>query len=225
MRKAAIFQMTHSDAIWIMCNVRKIIQSIRTVWKVNESPPVIGPVMHGKTVRVYYDPIQLIKSRPIINDKSKRQAISHFLNCHYQLKATKDDTLIDKLIQQQYKYQSIISRNEIIEELSYCIKHSPPEFQLCWSSVFEYDDIEKWYALTVPEYIYRSKSDKEDPNKKPELIQIPFVKNGWTQYLSILQLCNITFEQQPCIIPPFTSCLAITSYFESIFMLSSSIYI
>ena len=208
-----------------MKNVREIIKSIRNVWNVNLSPPVVGNasgIYDDKKEEIQapkYDPYRLIDRTPHKLFKNKRyyEIVVHVVRKHCQLKSTRDPALITDLIKQKFKYQHILDVEIIKDELRFCVKNSPKEFQLAWSSILDVD-INLWYGVRHSEYVYRTHEDKSDPQKRPELTEIPYFKYGITQYIQLLSFLNLKFCDHPAIICPFTSCISLASYFDSIFV-------
>ena len=209
--------MQHADALWIMKNVREIIKAIRNTFNINKVPPVCGNASGIQVPK--YAPYDLIDKTPrkLFQDKKYYNVMKHVVRTHYKLKATRDKKLISALIKDKYKYVNILSMQQIREELTFCVQHSPNEFQLVWSSIFEVD-IDDWYQINHLEYIYLTHDDKQNESEIPEKIDIPYFKNGISQYIQLLSFLRLQFCDYPAVISPFSSCISLASYFDSIFV-------
>ena len=223
-RKAKCFNMQHADALWIMKNVRNIIKAIRNPFDINKSPPVVGHASGIYTGQIQtkspkYDPYTLIDNTPkqLFQNKEYFAIMKHVVRTHCQLKSTRDKKLISELIKEKYKYSNVISVDAIREELIYCVQNSAPQFQLLWTSIFDVD-IDLWRNVRYTEYVYSTHDDKKDPSQIPEEIQVPYFKYGITQYIQLLSLLRLQFSDYPAFISPFSSCISLASYFDSIFV-------
>ena len=214
-RKEKCFNWQHADCLWIMKNVRAIISGIRTHYDINSAPPVVDGINK-------YHPYDLIQKCPynLTGNQQLFEDLQELLDIQYQLKSTKRPELISKLLSQKRKITT--PESVLIEILQWLCDHSVPEHQLSWSSVFEVG-IKKWQQVTLDSYIYLTQQDKDNVQKKPQKIKMPFYKNGITQWEQISLLLKSKGKQDgnyDAICGPYVSCLDLTSYFESLFVFS-----
>ena len=153
MRKAGCFNYKHWDVWWMMASIRFVICALRLTFDKLRTPPILHfrkhKVENDKVIvvhEIYYDPYDLIinhtewLSQPEIN-----AIVCKIINNHYQKKCTKQKNLINELNKENSKLQLQLFKMEnactwahILVELTWCVKHSPPEFQLYWTSVNSY---------------------------------------------------------------------------------------
>ena len=212
----------HSDCTFLRKSIREIIIGLRATYDTHTSPAYLGAppsVLDRSNDLVYYDPYSLFQVR----GKTLQAHFNTFkrvVNAQYRLRGTRDGKLYTELLTVIKKCDDDDAKftfKEVVEEIKFWITHIPSEVVLSFPSIFEVG-IDKWLNHSHFEYFYASYEAKYNPQTKPIRKKIPFYKCGISQYLELLILCNLSFEEYPAKTGPYSSGPALLSHFESIFM-------
>ena len=122
----------------IIDTFQKIVNACHFKWDSIKSPPILHRSRKGKynlaTVSMnQYHPYELYSKSKYLTKPESFIIIQQFVLALWQLHNTTNPILTAELLQAQKSDK--LSREEIIDQLRWCIQNSEARFQLCWPSV------------------------------------------------------------------------------------------
>lgn len=109
-------------------------------WDPKLSLPILNTPRYNEQLQeispTTYHPYDLYEESIYLSNQIYRRELSRFVLALWQLKFTTNKLLIAELLNQQQS--ELITREEMINHLKWCVQHTHPRFQLSWISVKYY---------------------------------------------------------------------------------------
>lgn len=107
-------------------------------WCNTSSPPTLhirrlGQYGHVHVSRNQYHPYEMYEKSKYLKDESLFPHFQNAVLALWQLKKTRNPRLQHELT--KILHQEQLPRAKLIDQLTWCVQMTPPQFQLCWPSV------------------------------------------------------------------------------------------
>lgn len=118
--------------------MQKIVNAAHLKWDGIWSPPVLHTARvdkHGmqKVSEIQLRPYELYEQSIYLSNPIYFKELQRFVLALWQLRFTTDPKLCAELMEKQES--KIMTRKEILMQLTWLVQQSAPRFQLCWPSV------------------------------------------------------------------------------------------